>query len=226
MPTQDWLRREFHYGYDSGNVLSIIPNLARFKEELKIGGSYRNIFFKAILPYLKPDSVVLEIGPGRGSWTKAILKYIPSGRLCAVDFQDAKKWLKPEKYSGRLLCYKINDFSDYSFLEDNFFDFCWSFGVLCHHNLEHIEEILKVTLSKMKQGGIAVHQYADWDKLERFGWKRGDTPLEFKEKADNEIWWPRNNQRSMASLAEKAGWQIISVDLDLVKRDAIIVLKR
>ena len=26
MPTLDWLKKEFQYGYDSGNILSLIPN--------------------------------------------------------------------------------------------------------------------------------------------------------------------------------------------------------
>ncbi len=64
MPTLKWLKEEFSYGYYSGNVLSLIPGLTRLKEERLIGGSYRTVFKKAIHPYLKTNSVVLELGPG------------------------------------------------------------------------------------------------------------------------------------------------------------------
>src|SRR4051812_17049878 len=70
MPTIDFLRTRFAYGYDSGNVLSIIPNFKSLIEELRIGGSYRRVFIQAVLPYLRPHARVLELGPGRGSWSR------------------------------------------------------------------------------------------------------------------------------------------------------------
>lgn len=224
MPTLDWLRKEFSYGYDSGNILSIFPNSIRRREEKKIGGSYRNVFFKAIYPYIKPNSTVLELGPGKGSWSRAILKYIPHGKLHTVDFQDVEKWLKPENYSGRLICHRVKD-NSFSFCENEQFDFFWSFGVLCHNNKEDIKELFLNSLPKMKPGGIAVHQYADWKKLEVYGWERGQVPLEFKDLPDDEIWWPRNDRETMTSLATNTGWTVITPDLDLIKRDSIIVMK-
>lgn len=226
MPRLNWLKKEFGYGYDSGNVLSIIPNARRRREEKLIGGSYKTVFRKAILPYINSSSKILEIGPGKGSWSIAILKYISEGELHVVDFQDVEKWLKPEKHRGIIFCHKIEDNSYYSTFKDNYFDFCWSFGVLCHNNLDNIEEILQNTLPKMKIGGIAVHQYADWDKLEKYGWEKGGISEEFKEKEDDEIWWPRNTQKQMYSLASNLGWRVICSDLELVKRDSIIVLQR
>ena len=52
MPTLDWLKREFDYGYDSGNILSLFPNSIRRREEKRIGGSYRHVFYKAIFSYI------------------------------------------------------------------------------------------------------------------------------------------------------------------------------
>jgi phospholipid N-methyltransferase len=224
MPTLNWLKKEFQYGYDSGNILSLIPNLNRWQEERRIGGSYRQVFFKAIKPYLRADSRVLELGPGKGSWSKSILKHIPQGSLHTIDYQDVTNWLDIDKYEGRLVCHQVND-NSVSSLPENYFDFFWSMGVLCHNNIESIEEILKNTLPKMKIGGIAIHQYSDWNKLEKYGWEKGGIPLEFKHKPDNEIWWVRNDQSMMSSLASRLGWNVISSDLNLVKRDSIIVLK-
>jgi hypothetical protein len=67
MPTLDWLRAEFQYGYDSGDVLARLPGFVRFREERAIGGSYRKVFLNAAAPYLRPESRVLELGPGKGS---------------------------------------------------------------------------------------------------------------------------------------------------------------
>ncbi len=226
MPTFEWLRKEFAYGYDSGDVLSWFPDKIRREEERRCGGSYRKVFRKAIRPYLKPDSRVLELGPGKGAWSRALLRFLTAGQLHTVDFQDTAKWLEPNKYGGRLLCHQIDRNADFSFLADNYFDVVWSFGVLCHNNVSSISEVLANSLPKVKPGAYAIHEYGDWEKLERYGWQKGGVPLDFKSKPDDEIWWPRNNQATMADLAHESGWQVITPDLDLVRRDSIIVLRR
>lgn len=224
MPTLAWLKREFNYGYDSGNVLSRIPNLRRWREQKVCGGSYRRVFLEAVLPYLRPDANVLELGPGRGSWSRAILQHLPRGQLQTVDFQDVSRWLTPAKWSGRLICHQVDD-NSLRGTPDQHFDLFWSFGVLCHNNNDAILEILTSALPKMKPGGYAVHQFGDWKKLDAFGWERGHIPVEFKQKPDDEIWWPRNDQDKMRRVANAAGWHVVSLDLGLLQRDAIMVLQ-
>lgn len=225
MPSIHWLQQAFAYGYDSGNVLSFIPGFRRFFHERRIGGSYRTIFQKAILPYLHPNSCVLELGPGKGSWSKAILRYIPQGRLFTVDFQDVTPWLNPSEYHGRLVCYAVEE-NSFACIHDESIDFFWSFGVLCHNNIEHIRLILQNALPKMKRGGLACHQYGAWDKLNVFGWRKGKVPIDFKQKPDEEIWWPRNSRAMMQQTVEEAGWRVLNPDLNLVQRDGIILLQR
>ncbi len=226
MPTLQWLKKEFDYGYDSGNVLSLIPDKARRDEEKRIGASYRQIFRKAVMPCLEPHSKVLELGPGRGSWSRPILKHIPYGQLHTVDFQDVTRWLMPEKHDGQLICHTVED-SSFSCLEDDYFDFFWSFGVLCHHSAEQITEILRNTLPKMKPNAAAVHQYADWDKLDACGWTpESGVPAEFKNLPDDQIWWPRNNPETMTRVCQQAGWLVESADLGLADRDSIIRLRK
>jgi hypothetical protein len=43
------LRNLFPRGYNSGNVLSRIPGPRRLIEEVRIGGSYRKVFLRAVL---------------------------------------------------------------------------------------------------------------------------------------------------------------------------------
>jgi len=151
MPTLDWLKNAFDYGYSSGDIASPLPNWRRWHEERRIGGSYRRVLAKGI--YVPQNAVVLEIGHGRGSWTRALLKSIPTCVIHVGDFHDVAQWLQPEKYDGRLKCYVISDNAGYSVFPDEYFDFCFSFGVLCHNNIDSIEEILRNVLPKMKLGG-------------------------------------------------------------------------
>lgn len=225
MPTLDWLKKEFSYGYDSGNVTSWLPNRTRKLEERRIGGSYRQVFREAIVPRLSSDSHVMELGPGRGSWSRAILSQITQGRLTTVDFQDVTEWLDPTDYAGRLECHRVFD-NSFRCIEDDSIDFFWSMGVLCHNNQDQITEILRNALPKMKVGGYACHQFSDWKKLDTFGWQRGGVPESFRDQPDDEIWWPRNSTAEMCELARQTGWQVKTPDLGLLSRDGLILLKR
>ena len=224
MPTIDFLKSQFPDGYDSGDILAKHDE-RRLSQEKAIGGSFQDIFNIAVKPYLKPDSVVMELGAGAGSWSRAILEYIPNGMLHALDFQDLKPWIKPELYNGRLRCHKVHD-NSFDSIEDATIDYFWSFGVLCHNNQDDIRQILTNAAPKMKPGAYSSHEYGDWDKLEKFGWEKTVIPPRFKKLPDNEIWWPRNNKSIMRHLAEGSGWNVEKDDLDIVSRDGIILLRR
>jgi SAM-dependent methyltransferase len=225
MPTLDWLRKEFSYGYSSGEIYSLFPSLKRRNEERRIGGSLRTAFEVSIRPYLDPDATVLELGCGRGTWSRAALRYLPRGVLHTVDFQDVRPWLHPEHYPSRLICHHVHD-NGFSCVPDGAFDFFFSFGALVHNNLAAIEEILRNSRPKMKEGGLAAHHYAEWDKLSAFGWERARVPLSFRDLPDDRIWWPRNSRAQMVAAARRAGWTVVCDDLKVFARDAVILLRK
>jgi hypothetical protein len=138
---------------------------------------------------------VLELGPGSGSWSRAILRHLPKGKLQTVDFQDVTPWPKPEQYGGRLVCHQTTD-NSIADIPAGYFDFLWSFGALCHNNQPAIAEILANTLKKMKPGAYAIHQYGDWQKSDTFGWRREKVHISFKGMPDDGIRWPRNDKDS------------------------------
>jgi hypothetical protein len=224
VPSLEWLRTEFAYGYDSGNVRSLIRGKRRQDEERKCGGSYRKVFNQVVRPNLRPDSKVLGLGPGRGSWSRAILGLLPRGELHTVDFQGVSQWLHPPEWHGRLFCHRVQD-NTFPGIPSGYFDFFWSFGVLCHNETASIHEILLRARTKMKKGGFSAHQYGDWSKLDRFGWEKGGVPVEFRSKPDSEIWWPRNDQSTMSRIAEEAGWEVLQADVGILGRDPIILLR-
>ena len=226
MPTLQTLRGLFPGGYNSGNVLSRIPGPRRLIEELRVGASYRTVFQRAVLPYLKPDSRVLELGPGSGSWTRAILRYVPQGEVHTVDFHDVRGWIRPPPGGGRLVCHQVAD-NSFADVPEGAFDFFWSFGVLCHNNAEHIREILRSALPKMKPGGLAAHEIADWDTLDALGGGlRWGVPKRFQGLPDDAIWWPRNSAARMCEMAAAEGWEVIECDLGILRRDSLVVLRR
>jgi SAM-dependent methyltransferase len=218
----NWLKTAFESGYDSGDILDPVPSSTRLRQEVLIGGSYAECFRKAVLPFIRPDSVVLELGPGRGSWTRALLQHVPQGRVEAIDFADVSPHLQAELATGRLRLHRADDLS-LSCVADGSFDFFWSFGVLCHHTIEQIGAVLRAALPKMKPGAVSVHEYGDWNKF--FGSGRMVHFPEFAGTPDAEHWWPSNTARAMAAAAAAAGWTVLWDDLDLFERDGLIVLK-
>ncbi|MBN2964466.1 hypothetical protein JWV37_06720 [Sulfurospirillum sp. T05] len=225
MPTLEWLKKEFHYGYTSGNMVKNSDEI-REREERKIGGNYIEIVQKLLVSHIQPNFSVLELGPGRGSWSQVILSLLNrDGKFTTLDFQDVSKWINSVEDGPKVEHFQIDSF-DYSFLKNDEFNFFWSFGVLCHNNIDSIYQIFHNIYPKMKKGAILIHQYADWEKLENFGWEKGGVPPAFKEKMDNEIWWPRNNQKAMRAILEGNGYEVLAIDCNLVQRDSIFICKK
>lgn len=225
MPTIGWLKQEFDYGYSSGSVISWLPNPRRRHEERQIGGSYRRFFKEQVQPRIRPDDKVLELGPGRGSWSRALLGCLPHGELHVCDFQDVSLWLKPQQYSGRLVCHQVSD-NSFDAVDDGYFDLFFSVGVLCHNNVEHLRQIMANSRRKVKPGGIAIQHYADWHKLDGLGWaSQYNIPSQFKDQSDDQVWWPRNDTETMANLCTAAGWTVVRRDLGCFSRDSVILLE-
>jgi methyltransferase family protein len=170
----------------------------------------------------------MELGPGRGSWTRPLLACVPRGRVHVLDFHDVTAWLDPADYDGRLVCHRVED-NSFTAVPDNTFDFFFSFGVLCHNTTSAIGEILGNALPKMRPGGIAVHQYADWEKLLRLGWEddRHGVPAVIQELPEDHTgnFWPRNDTERMTAVCREAGWLVEDPDLGLFKRDSVICLR-
>ena len=77
MADELWSKEAFAGGYSSGTVVGPLQEgdpetELRLFEDKRIGGSLSGFFEAGVKPYLKPDSRVLEFGPGKGSWTRAL----------------------------------------------------------------------------------------------------------------------------------------------------------
>src|SRR4051812_11329072 len=97
------------------------------------------------------------------------------------------------EYRNKLICDTVAA-NDYARLPDDYFDFFFSFGVLYHQNRTDQLVVLREALAKMRPGGPALHQYADWRKLDEFKWDKGGPPACFENMPDEHIWWPRNDR--------------------------------
>ena len=125
------------------------------------------VYSACIRPYITSNTVVLEIGPGRGAWSKTFL-HRNCRKLYAVDVAEPEHthfW----DYVGRDTRAEYIVVNDLLLtpVPDDSIDFFFSFGVFCHLKPEMCEEYLLAIFRKMKRGSRGFLMIADFDKYEK-----------------------------------------------------------
>jgi SAM-dependent methyltransferase len=152
-------------GYYEGDVRSYVaPSSFKMYGFISVT---RAVYLTCIRPYVRSDSVVLEIGPGRGAWTKPIADLNPR-RLDAVDVvspEHSRFWdnLGPRENVN----YIQTDNRSLSEIDDGSVTYFFSFGVFCHLPPEMSEEYVNSLARKMKPGADGFLMIADFDKFNR-----------------------------------------------------------
>ncbi len=158
-------KHAFRGGYLEGNPLD--PMTASTYGIYGYNSMLYTIYSACIRPYITSDTAVLEIGPGRGAWSKAFL-HRNCRKLYAVEVADAEHthfW----EYVGedpRAEYIVVNDLS-LSGVPDDSIDFFFSFGVFCHLKPEMCQEYLHSIHRTMKRASRGFLMIADFDKYER-----------------------------------------------------------
>ena len=120
------------------------------------------VYVCCIKPYVHGDSCVLEIGPGRGAWTKTLLGAKEVWCLDAKSREDNEI----DRELGRpanLVYHQVRDFRCLE-LPDDKFDYLFSFGALCHVSWEGIVQYAHNLHPKLRRGANAFWMVADYDK--------------------------------------------------------------
>jgi phospholipid N-methyltransferase len=120
-------------------------------------------YLKCIKPYINDQTVSLEIGPGRGAWTKALL---PSKEIYAIDAlaEENNKFFEYLGNPKNVKYFQVKDFGC-NFLPDNYFTYMFSFGCLCHVSFEGITKYAVNIFPKLKSGSHCFWMVADYDKF-------------------------------------------------------------
>ena len=118
-----------------------------------------------IRPFITPDTVALEIGPGRGTFTRGLVPAREVWCLDALDAEHNQFWEHVgDAARDHVFYHQVNDFSC-SVLPDNHFDFIFSFGVFCHITAEGQRAYYRNLFAKAKPGAQAMIMFADFDKF-------------------------------------------------------------
>ena len=119
-------------------------------------------YLMCIKPFIHGDTAVLEIGPGRGAWTKGFLaaKEVWCMDALSVEHNGFYEYVGRHDHVHYL---QVDDFSC-SALPDNRFDYFFSFGCFCHISPAGTHAYLKNMFPKLKSGAHGFLMVADYDK--------------------------------------------------------------
>lgn len=172
-------------------------------------GTLHAVYLACIRPYVGKDTVALEIGPGRGAWSKTILAR-NCKRLYAVDAAPAEhtRFWDHVGHNERATYVVTKDF-ELSDIPDNSIDFFFSFGVFCHLPQEMCESYVRTLARKMKPGANGFVIYADFDKYNRCLDEYGRTSLKrYFDRQKRLIWLP-------VRWGYAAAWSLFRSKIDL-----------
>jgi hypothetical protein len=147
-------------GYFEGNPLEPLAS-SGYAEFGYISVLYA-VYICCIKPYISGSMVALEIGPGRGAWTKTMLEAKEVWCLDAKSREDndIDRYLG---YPKNLVYHQVSDFSCRE-LPDDRFDYLFSFGALCHVSWDGIVQYMHNLYPKFRHGANAFIMIADYDK--------------------------------------------------------------
>jgi len=121
-------------------------------------------YLRCVKPYINEKTVALEIGPGRGAWTKTMLSAQEIWTMDALSAEHNGFWdYIPIEEKSRIRYLEVQDFSCEE-LPPNHFNYMFSFGTLCHVSFSGMEEYAKNIYPALKKGANCFWMIADYSK--------------------------------------------------------------
>ncbi len=115
-----------------------------------------------VLPYVKPDHVGLEIGPGGGRWTRYLLGF---RKLYVVDYHAELLQELRGRFHTPNMQFIINRGTDFPGVPEHSVDYVISVACFVHLELHLIADYLKNIASVLKPSGNVFLTYSDKTKI-------------------------------------------------------------
>jgi ubiquinone/menaquinone biosynthesis C-methylase UbiE len=115
----------------------------------------RTLIDELFVPYVTNESHVLEIGPGRGRWTKLYIDLVKQVSLVDVTPR-CIEYCRRIFSSYQHVDYFINDGEGLGQIDDGAIDFIWSYDVFVHIERRETKRYFLEFTRVLKDGGIAV----------------------------------------------------------------------
>jgi len=208
------------------------------------------IYLRCIKPYINSQTIALEIGPGRGAWTKAMLE---SKEVWALDALSAEYngFFEYLNHPKNVKYFQVKDFECRE-LPENYFNYMFSFGCLCHVSFEGISEYAANIFDKLQPNTPCFWMIADkrkyrefienadkfdiWNALSPKSQKLSPLKYVFKTFSkstrppflnlgvfdEGQGHWHDAGVERTCEMLEKIGYKIVESDIGLLPRDPMI----
>jgi hypothetical protein len=122
-------------------------------------------YLRCIRPYVNERTRVLEIGPGRGAWTRCFIER-NAAEVWALDALSAEHngFWEYVGHSPRIHYFQVED-NRCAMVPDRSIDYFFSFGTFCHLSPQVIGDYMKSVFAKMRPGAIGFLMVADYEKF-------------------------------------------------------------
>ena len=178
-------------------------------------------YLRCIKPYVKPDTVVLQIGVGKGAWTKTMLR---AKEIYALDALPEKTnhFFEYLGYPYNVKYFQVKDFSC-DMLPENHFDYMFSFGCMPHISLTGITEYAINLYTKLKTGANCFWMIADFEQYNRVCKYVGtSSELHSWDETPVPSRWYDTGLNRIVPMLEETGYHILDRDVGTNPRDPII----
>ena len=214
--------------------------MSKLIQEIKLGqnlwkGGFftdinEDIYFKVkqLCIHDSKNKTVLEIGPGRGAWTKLMLDAKQIYCLDILSDEHNKFWeYIGDKFKNKIQYIHVNDFKCDK-IQDNSIDFLFSFGVFCHISFTGQKEYMTNLYPKLKKGARCYIMVADLKKYLTYDNNPNPHPYSYGselnsydgEPSPGRWYWVSASRFS--ELLRQIGYTVICEDVDIVVRDPVV----
>ena len=227
MPTAAWntrwakgLRRfkrsdqDGHYGDHWGDptLTGLRYRWHRLRNGRTQPGDLGKVVKRHLRPYVTPDSVVMEIGPGGGRFTQFL---VDARELVLVDlnkqfFRYLRKRFRKQR--RKLTFYETSGY-ELEDIDDGSIDFVFSFGTFVHIDAEDIDEYLGEISRVLRSGATGTIHYADRDKP-------------FLHTVPDYGGFSDMNAPRMEALLAGRGFEIVEHDRALLDHSNVVVIRK
>lgn len=117
---------------------------------------------RVVFPHLRPDSVVVELGPGTGRFSRHLAARLTQGELRLVDHSPyVVDFLRRYFQRNPRVSAYLNDGASLPFQANGWADLVFSAGTLIALSLGTIDLYLRDFRRVLKPGGLAIFDYID-----------------------------------------------------------------